>query len=214
VPPRPRVRHASSLVRVPPPARLLHASFRPRLATTPWRFAIPSPPSSGEEDFHLQAVPPRGFIPEAYALLGASPVQRERTMARMTASSNLPPCTPSRSRKARLCRAANRVKAAGPTFSLGLEILDEPQVHPAEGGVGVPLRELLQVELGMRHEPHEDRYHLSEVSHHGEGDPFELLHDAEIVRWCGEQVFHVQRRRDHRGEEEVRLGRVPLVDDR
>jgi uncharacterized protein (DUF1800 family) len=37
-------------------ATLLHASFRPRLATTPLRFANPSPPSGWMEDFHLQAV--------------------------------------------------------------------------------------------------------------------------------------------------------------
>jgi hypothetical protein len=37
-------------------APLLHASFRPRLTTTPLRFAITSPPSGCEEDFHLQAV--------------------------------------------------------------------------------------------------------------------------------------------------------------
>src|SRR5512147_370200 len=37
-------------------ALLLHASFGPRLATTPLRFAITSPPSGCEEDFHLQAV--------------------------------------------------------------------------------------------------------------------------------------------------------------
>src|SRR5258706_6388023 len=37
-------------------ARLLQASFRPRLATTPLRFANPSPPSGWIEDFHLQAV--------------------------------------------------------------------------------------------------------------------------------------------------------------
>jgi len=37
-------------------APLLHASFRPRLATKPLRFTIPSPPSGWEEDFHLQAV--------------------------------------------------------------------------------------------------------------------------------------------------------------
>ena len=37
-------------------AVLLHASFRPRLATTPLRFANPSPPSGWIEDFHLQAV--------------------------------------------------------------------------------------------------------------------------------------------------------------
>src|SRR5664279_5213602 len=37
-------------------APLLHASFRPRLTTTPLRFAIPSPPSGWEEDFHLPAV--------------------------------------------------------------------------------------------------------------------------------------------------------------
>ena len=35
---------------------LLHASFRPRLAMTPLRFANPSPPSGWIEDFHLQAV--------------------------------------------------------------------------------------------------------------------------------------------------------------
>ena len=37
-------------------AALLHASLRPRLATTPLRFANPSPPSGWVEDFHLQAV--------------------------------------------------------------------------------------------------------------------------------------------------------------
>src|SRR5665647_3838294 len=37
-------------------AALLHASFRPRLATTPLRFANPSPPSGWIEDSHLQAV--------------------------------------------------------------------------------------------------------------------------------------------------------------
>jgi hypothetical protein len=35
---------------------LLHASFRPRLATKSLRFAITSPPSGCEEDFHLQDV--------------------------------------------------------------------------------------------------------------------------------------------------------------
>jgi hypothetical protein len=37
-------------------AALLHASFRPRLATTPLRFANPSPPSGWMKDFHLQTV--------------------------------------------------------------------------------------------------------------------------------------------------------------
>ena len=37
-------------------AALLHASFRPRLAATPLRFANPSPPSGWVEDSHLQAV--------------------------------------------------------------------------------------------------------------------------------------------------------------
>jgi hypothetical protein len=35
---------------------LLHAFFRPHLATAPLRFANPSPPSGWIEDFHLQAV--------------------------------------------------------------------------------------------------------------------------------------------------------------
>ena len=37
-------------------APLLHASFRPRLATTPLRFAITSPPSGCGGDLHPQAV--------------------------------------------------------------------------------------------------------------------------------------------------------------
>ena len=37
-------------------AALLHASVRPRLATTPLRFANPSPPSGWIEDSHLLAV--------------------------------------------------------------------------------------------------------------------------------------------------------------
>ncbi len=37
-------------------APLFHASFRPRLATAPLRFANPPPPSGWVEDFHPQAV--------------------------------------------------------------------------------------------------------------------------------------------------------------
>src|SRR4051794_21655889 len=47
---------ASYPVLVHQAAALLHASFRPRLAATPLRFANPSPPSGWVEDFHLQAV--------------------------------------------------------------------------------------------------------------------------------------------------------------
>src|SRR5260370_22304135 len=54
--------HASYPVFVHRLARLLHASFRPRLQTSDLAAAIalafcyPSPPSGWEEDFHLQAV--------------------------------------------------------------------------------------------------------------------------------------------------------------
>ena len=48
--------YASHPILVHRPVRLLHASFRPRLATTPLRFAITSPPSGCEKDFHLRAV--------------------------------------------------------------------------------------------------------------------------------------------------------------
>src|ERR1019366_3929467 len=48
--------HASHPLLVHRLVLLLHASFRPRLATTPSRFAIASPSSGCEEDFHLQAV--------------------------------------------------------------------------------------------------------------------------------------------------------------
>ena len=55
VPARP-ASYASYLVLLHRLAPLLHASFRPRLTTTPLRFAITSPPSGCEEDSHLQAV--------------------------------------------------------------------------------------------------------------------------------------------------------------
>jgi hypothetical protein len=35
---------------------IFHASFRPCITTMPLRFAITSPPSGSEEDFHFQAV--------------------------------------------------------------------------------------------------------------------------------------------------------------
>jgi hypothetical protein len=63
---------------------LLHASFRPRLATTPLRFANPSPPSGWVKDFHLQAVdharhtrksPPKRGRPSS---TGGAPVWRRR----------------------------------------------------------------------------------------------------------------------------------------
>ena len=47
---------ASYPVAVRQVAALIHASSRPRLATTPLRFPSTSPPSSCAEDFHLQAV--------------------------------------------------------------------------------------------------------------------------------------------------------------
>jgi hypothetical protein len=52
-------------------AALLHASFRPRLATTPLRFANPSPPSGWIKDFHLQAVDHARHTPNGSALCAA-----------------------------------------------------------------------------------------------------------------------------------------------
>ena len=49
-------RYASYLVLVHRPAPLLHAAFRPRLTTTPLRFAMTSPPSGCQRDLHPQAV--------------------------------------------------------------------------------------------------------------------------------------------------------------
>ena len=40
----PRAYHTSYPVRVPRPARSFHASFRPHLTVTPWRFPCPSAP--------------------------------------------------------------------------------------------------------------------------------------------------------------------------
>ena len=66
-------------------AALLHASFRPHLATTPLRFANPSPPSGWIEDFHLQAVDHarhnrhRGAEVQASASSATPPGMRVRT---------------------------------------------------------------------------------------------------------------------------------------
>jgi len=57
-------------------ASLLHASFRPRLAATPLRFAITSPPSGCEGDLHPKAVKharhttktPEAFAPGAFRM--------------------------------------------------------------------------------------------------------------------------------------------------
>src|SRR6516225_10792546 len=48
--------YASNLVLVHGLAPLLRASFRPSVAGTPLRFAITSPPSGCEGDFHPRAV--------------------------------------------------------------------------------------------------------------------------------------------------------------
>ncbi len=55
VPARPAP-YASYPVLVHRLVRLLHASFRPSVAGTPLRFAMTSPPSGCERDFHPQAV--------------------------------------------------------------------------------------------------------------------------------------------------------------
>ena len=55
LPTRPRVL-ASYPILVHRHTPLLHASFRPRLATTPLRFANPSPPSGWIRDLHPQTV--------------------------------------------------------------------------------------------------------------------------------------------------------------
>src|SRR5664280_2064380 len=55
LPTRPRAQ-ASYPVLVHRHTLLLHASFRPRLATTPLRFANPSPPSGWIRDSHPQTV--------------------------------------------------------------------------------------------------------------------------------------------------------------
>src|SRR5260370_15300245 len=85
--------HASYPVFVHRLARLLHASFRPRLQTSDLAAAIalafcyPSPPSGWEEDFHLQAV--------EHAQHTTKPLAR-RTLPRVyTQASELPSELPS-----------------------------------------------------------------------------------------------------------------------
>src|SRR6266487_1624988 len=60
-------------------AALLRASFRPRLATTPLRFANPSPPSGWTEDFHLQAVDHARHTRKRGPLIGPPRERREKT---------------------------------------------------------------------------------------------------------------------------------------
>ncbi len=48
--------YASDPVFVYRRVRMLHASFRPHLTMTPLRFAMTSPPSGCQKDFHLRAV--------------------------------------------------------------------------------------------------------------------------------------------------------------
>lgn len=73
-------------------AALLHASFRPRLATTPLRFANPSPPSGWMEDLHLQAV---GHARQEKGRPEGRPVYRDiqlvRSIRRLVGSRRMPP---------------------------------------------------------------------------------------------------------------------------
>src|ERR1035438_7056912 len=71
--------YASYLVLVHRLASLLHASCRPRLATTPLRFAITSPPSGCEGDSHTQAV---------------NHARRTKKEARAKARASRPACNP------------------------------------------------------------------------------------------------------------------------
>jgi hypothetical protein len=59
-------------------APLIHASFRPRLATTPLRFSSPSPPPGWAGDFHPQAVEHvRHTKRKAPTFVGASEIESE-----------------------------------------------------------------------------------------------------------------------------------------
>src|ERR1700676_2897799 len=69
-------------------AALLHASFRPRLATTPLRFANPSPPSGWIKDFHLQATDHARHTPTGSAQRAArwqAPAGAKLAMTELTA---------------------------------------------------------------------------------------------------------------------------------
>ena len=65
--------YASDPVLVHRLAHLLHASFRPHLTMTPLRFAITSPPSGCEKDFHLRAVEHARHTRDRGELHGSSP---------------------------------------------------------------------------------------------------------------------------------------------
>jgi hypothetical protein len=63
-------------------ASLLRASFEPRLTTTPLRFAITSPPSGCEEDFHLSKLSDMfGTQKKGHRISPVAQARNERTLA-------------------------------------------------------------------------------------------------------------------------------------
>ena len=71
--------YASDPVLVHRLVRLFHASFRPRLATTPLRFAMTSPPSGCQRDFHPRAVEHARHTKKR---LLSAPIQNYQTISR------------------------------------------------------------------------------------------------------------------------------------
>src|SRR6202030_554372 len=75
-------------------ASLLHASFRPHLTVRPLRFAITSPPSGCEEDFHLPAVGPARHTKEKGSSHLLAPPTPPYRRVRIRRFSKLSPCGP------------------------------------------------------------------------------------------------------------------------
>ena len=127
--------YASYLVLVHRLASLLHASFRPRLATTPLRFAITSPPSGCEEDFHLLAVEHARHTLERARLEPCPKVCVETSASAPEGTGSAVPiaisflwCHPERSEADRA--ASGLTKSRDLLFSAHRNAAGEPQVPP------------------------------------------------------------------------------------
>ena len=86
--------YASDPVFVHRLVRLLNASFRPRLTTTPLRFAMTSPPSGCQKDFHPRAVEHARHNRDRGKPRGSSPPTPPYMRVRIRRFRDLSPCGP------------------------------------------------------------------------------------------------------------------------
>ena len=120
---------ASNPVLVHQLACLLRASFRPRLATRPLRFAITSRPSRCEEDLHLQAIDHARHTNERGSGQSRNPFFRLLRRVKRIAIGLTPPRLAPRARCAQLCCAS---KPGGVIHPLRSSRSSQPACTPTQ----------------------------------------------------------------------------------